>query len=159
MKTRLSVLALSVLAWSAPAVADMGFYGWGPRIGVGEDPDQFLVGVHQDLGEFVEDLRFQPSLDLGFGDDHTVASLALPVHYRFALETATPYLGGGLLLQWIDFDPPRGRGGSDFDITGLLAGGVEWGVAGAGDIFLEIQIPGGDAHDVKVAFGWMLRAR
>ena len=158
MKKRLNVLALCVLASSAPAAAEMGFFGWGPRLGVAEDPDQILVGVHQDLGEFVENLRFQPSLDVGTGDDYTIVSAVVPVHYRIALDTATPYVGGGLLLQWLDRDAPRRRGGSDFEITGLLAGGVEWRV-GENDLFLEIQLPGGKGHDAKVFLGWILRAR
>ncbi len=159
MKNRLKALVLCLLVGSAPAAAEMGFYGWGPRFGAAEDPDQFLIGVHQDLGEFVENLRFQPSFDLGLGDDYTVLSVALPVHYRFALETATPYFGGGLLLQWVDRDAPRGRGGSDFEISGLLAAGVEWRVGESDDVFLEIQLPGGDVHDAKISLGWIFRAR
>ncbi len=156
-----SVLVLCTLAGSAPAAAEMGFYGWGPRLGAGDDPDQILVGIHQDFGEFVENLRFQPSLDLGFGDDHTVVSAVLPVHYRFPGSAgAIPYVGGGLLLAWIDRDRPRRRDDdSELEIGPVLVGGVEWQLGKRGDALLEIQFPGGDAHDAKVLFGWMLRAR
>lgn len=161
MRTGLCALAVCLLVGAAPAAAEMGFYGWGLRLGVGDDPDQILVGVHQDFGEFVENLRFQPSLDLGFGDDHTIVSAVLPVHYRFpGHSSATPYVGGGLLLAWIDRDPPgRGGGASEFEIAPLLAGGVEWPIRETGDALLEIQIPGADAHDAKVFVGWIFRAR
>ncbi len=161
MRTRRCALAFCLLIGAAPLAAEMGFYGWGPRLGVGDDPDQILVGVHQDFGEFVKNLRFQPSLDLGLGDDHTVVSLVVPVHYRFpGRSSATPYVGGGPLIAWIDRDRPRrGGGDSDLEITLLLAGGVEWPVSEAGDILLELQIPGADAHDAKLFVGWIFRAR
>lgn len=164
MKTRLAALSLCLLASSGPASAEIGYYGWGPRVGVGDDPDQILVGIHQDLGEFVENLRFQPSLDLGLGDDHTVISGVVPVHYRFpGRGDAVPYLGGGLVLAWIDRDrPARGRGGGDdseFDISPLVVGGVEWKAGRRGDALLEIQFATGDAHDIKLMFGWIFRAR
>jgi len=161
MINRLIALTFCLLAVSAPAVAEMGIYGWGPRLGAGDDPDQILVGLHQDFGEFAKNLRFQASLDVGFGDDHTVVSAVLPVQYRFpGRSTATPYVGGGLLLAWVDHDPPGRPGGdSEFEIAPLLMGGVEWRVSEAGDALLELQLPFGDAHDAKLLFGWIFRTR
>ena len=160
---RVRALMLCLLAAAAPTTAETGFYGWGPRIGAGDDPDQILIGIHQDLGEFVENLRFQPSLDLGIGDDHTVVSGVLPVHYRFPSRSgssATAYVGGGLLLAWIDRDPPgRGGGDSDFEIAPILTGGVEWRVRRTADALLELQLPGGDVHDAKLLVGWIFRAK
>ena len=158
---RLCTFIICLLACSAPALAEMGFYGWGPRLGAGDDPDQILIGIHQDFGEIVENLRFQPSLDVGFGDDHTLVSAVLPVHYRFSSRSdTTPYLGGGLLLAWIDHDHPgRGGGDSDFEIAPLLVGGVEWRVRKTADALLELQLPGGDAHDAKLLVGWIYRVR
>ena len=158
---RFWALVICLLAGSGPALAEMGFYGWGPRFGFGDDPDQILVGIHQDFGEIAESLRFQPSLDLGFGDDHTLVSGVLPVHYRFPGDSkATPYLGGGLLVAWIDRDLPGRRGSdSDFEITPLFVAGVEWQARGAADILLELQLPGGDGHDARLLFGWIFRAR
>ena len=153
-------LAICLLACSGPALAEMGFYGWGPRLGVGDDPDQILIGIHQDFGELVENLRFQPSLDVGLGDDHSLVSGVLPVHWRFPSgSNATPYIGGGLLLAWIDRDSPRRRGDdSDFEIAPLFVAGIEWPARRSADILLELQLPGGDAHDAKLLVGWMLRA-
>ena len=161
MRTRPFAVACCLLVAAAPVAAEMGFYGWGPRLGVGDDPDQVVIGLHQDFGELVDNLRFQPSLDVGFGDDHTVVSAVLPVHYRFpGPSDVTPYLGGGLLLGWIEHDPPGRRGGdSEFEIAPVLAGGIEWRVRDSGDALLEIQLPGGEFHDAKVLVGWIFRAR
>jgi len=158
---RFCAFLICLLACSAPALAEFGFYGWGFRLGAGDDPDQILVGVHQDLGEIVENLRFQPSLDVGIGDDHTLVSGVLPVHYRFSSRSgATPYLGGGLLLAWIDRDRPgRGESDSDFEIAPLLVGGIEWRLKRTSDLLFELQLPGGDGHDAKLLVGWMVRAR
>ena len=159
-RTKMFALVSCLLTGAAPVAAEMGFFGWGPRLGVSDDPDQIVVGVHQDLGEFAEDWRFQPSLDVGLGDDHTVVSAALPVHYRFSgRSSATPYVGGGLLLAWIDRDRPGRGGDSEFEIAPMVVGGVEWRVRRHADALLEIQIPGGDTQDVKVIVGWIIRAR
>ena len=158
---RLGVFVICLLATCGPAAAEMGFYGWGPRLGAGDDPDQVLFGLHQDFGEIVENLRFQPSLDVGFGDDHTLVSGVVPVHYRFPGDAkTTPYLGGGLVLAWIDRDPPGRRGDdSDFEIAPIFVAGIEWRARRAADVLLELQLPGGDVHDAKLLVGWMFRAR
>ena len=158
---RLLALVICLLAGSGPALAEMGFYGWGPRLGAGDDPDQFLIGIHQDFGEIAENLRFQPSLDIGFGSDHTLVSGVLPVHWRFpGRSKVTPYLGGGLLLAWLDRDPPGRRGDdSEFDIAPVFVAGLEWPGRRDANVLLELQLPGGDGHDAKLLIGWMVRAR
>ncbi|MEE8137956.1 MAG: hypothetical protein V3T81_03655, partial [Thermoanaerobaculia bacterium] len=97
----LSLLVLLAILCSISPVeaAELGLYGWGPRLGVGDNPDQVVVGLHQDLGEFVDRVRLQVSVELGFGDDRTIASVTVPVHYRFRVDQDfVPYLGGGLVL-------------------------------------------------------------
>jgi hypothetical protein len=59
----MTVLAVLISAPAAPAV------GWGPRGGMTMDPDQAHFGMHVDAGEIVPRLRFQPNLEMGFGDD------------------------------------------------------------------------------------------
>ena len=160
MKRRFSLLAFLALLASAASAADMGLYGWGLRIGVGDDPDQIVVGLHQDFGEFVENLRFQPSFDLGFGDDQTLVSLAIPVQYRFPGSAATPYIGAGLQLTWVDRDLPPGSRADDseFDVSPLITGGIEWRATRTDDFLLEVQLAGGAAHDARVVVGWIFRA-
>ena len=153
----LIVLLASVGSASAQGI---GLYGWGPRVGVADDPDQGIVGLHADLGEFVEHLRFQPAIEAGFGDDATIVSLQLPVHYRFPLAGGfTPYAGGGVILAFIDLDDEPGRGRRDDDSETELApvgvGGLEWSLGRASDLFFELNVMGGDTHDAKLLVGWM----
>ncbi len=155
-KTLLGFLLAAALP--AAASAEMGFYGWGVRLGLAEDPDQFVVGFQQDLGEFAERLRFQPSLELGLGDDHTIVVGTLPVHYRFKTSSSvTPYAGGGLQVAWIDREKRR-RDDSEVEISPVILGGVEWSLRSGNDLFLELHLAG-DAHDTKLVVGWMFRAR
>ena len=74
---RLALAAALLLAAAAlPAAAqDIGFNTWGVRAGASDDPDQVVVGVQADFGEFIPNLRFQPNFELGFGDDTTILSL------------------------------------------------------------------------------------
>lgn len=156
-KALLTVLVTLCLA--VPATAEMGFYGWGPRLGFADDPDQIVVGIHQDFGEFVRNLRFQPNLEAGFGDDVTTISATIPVHYRFTgLASTTPYVGGGILLAWINREKPRGNDDSEFQINPVLVGGAEWKIGSRNDLLLELHIAGGDAFDLKLVVGWVIRA-
>jgi len=158
----LAAALAATLLGTAPAAAqetDLGFRGWGLRAGAASDPDQAIVGVHWDLGELLEDLRLQPSVDLGFGDDVATFSLLVPVHYRFEIASdVTPYAGGGVLLAVLDRDdPPRGRGRDDeedFDIAPVAVGGLEIPIGRGRDLLLELHLGGGDAFDAKFVAGW-----
>jgi hypothetical protein len=154
MKGRLLLPAL-LLAVSLPALPaaaqDLSFRGWGVRAGVSDNPDQGVVGAQFNFGEVYRDVRLQPSVDLGFGDGQTVLSAALPVFYRFpASRTLTLYGGGGLDLGYVH----RDHGGSDFDISPLLAGGVEWPVA-PGRLSVELSVAGGNLPAAKLVAAWM----
>ena len=76
-------LLLLVAGISAtPALSeDIRYRGWGPRVGVANNPDQLLGGAHFDFGEFSPNVRFLPNVELGVGDDHTVVSVTGPAHY------------------------------------------------------------------------------
>ncbi len=150
---------LLAVALPAAASAQMGFFGWGFRLGLADDPDQVVVGFHQDLGQIVPNLRFQPNLELGFGDDHTIVSTEIPVHYLFKTSASVkPYLGGGIRVAWIERETRRGDK-SEIEIAPVFVGGAEWRAGKASDVFFELHLSGGDAHDAKVVFGWMFRAR
>lgn len=157
MKKSLLVLTLFVV-FPMAASADLGLYGWGFRLGLADDPDQFVIGVHQDLGEIVENLRLQPSLEAGFGDDHTIVSGTIPVHYRFDTPASvTPYVGGGLRVDWIDRETRR-RDDSELELSPVAIGGAEWKLGKTSDLFLELHLSPGDGHEAKVVVGWMFRA-
>ena len=151
--------ALLLAALALPAAAqDIGFNTWGLRAGVSDDPDQIVVGVQADFGEFISNLRFQPNLELGLGDDTTIFSLTAPVHYRFPIEgSLNLYAGGGLTLGFIDRDEVRGRDEdeeSDFEISPMAVGGVAWPV-GQSELSLELNLIGGDFPNLKLMAGWM----
>ena len=156
------LLLISILFLPASAqAADMGLKGWGPRLGVADDPDQIIGGVHWNSGELVRHLRLQPNIEVGLGDDATVVSGTLPLHYRFRDKPAlTPYVGIGVLFAYVDRDDRRpGKDDSEFEINPVLIWGLEWPLSGGGDIFFEVDFTTGDAHEIKVVVGWMLRVR
>ena len=154
---RPAFLLVALLLASLPAVAqDIAFRGWGVRAGVADDPDQIVLGVQFNFGELIENLRFQPNVEAGFGDDANILSLTLPVHYRYAASRSlTLYGGGGLTVGLIDLDEDAGgEGDSEFDISPMLAGGLEWPV-GRNPMSLELNVTGGDFPGAKLVLGWM----
>jgi len=155
-----AALAAALLV-AGPAAAqhpDLGFRGWGLRLGAASDPDQAVAGVHWNLGELVENLRLQPSLELGVGDDVATVSLLVPVHYRFDVAAdLTPYAGAGVLFAAIDRDDrPRRRrdDDEDFEIAPVAVGGLELPMSRGRDLLVELHVGGGDAFDARVLVGW-----
>jgi hypothetical protein len=128
----------------------LGFRGWGLRGGATIDPDQIHVGVHINAGEFAPRVRFQPSFEIGFGNDLIVGAVNLDALYLFRRPSWQPYLGGGLGVALVDSDRNRG---DDFNVeAGLnLVGGFEWGPRRR--YLLEIRAGVGDIPDFKVTAG------
>lgn len=159
LATFLVVVFLLTLAAALPAAAqDLGPRGWGLRVGASSDPDQVLFGAHVDLGEVIDRLRLQPSLELGVGDDAVTLQGLVPVHYRFATGGEwTPYAGGGVLLALVDYGDEHSdrsrRDEEDFVIAPVAVGGLEWSRSGGRDLLFELQLGGGDAFDAKVVVG------
>lgn len=156
MRRAALLLALLALAPLPAAGQDIAFRGWGLRAGVADDPDQVVLGAQFNFGEFIPRLRFQPNVEVGFGDDANIFSLGLPVHYRYAASRSlTLYGGGGIVLGLIDLDDDRrGDDGSEFDISPMLAGGLEWPMGG-NQLSLELNVAGGDFPGAKLMVGWM----
>ena len=109
---------------------DLGLMSYGIRAGASLDDDltQLLIGGQVDAGRLAENLRLQPFVTLGFGDDALSFMLAGEVHYLFPIDPARsrvePYAGAGLGLSHVNYD----RVGDDDDTTEialLLAGGVD----------------------------------
>jgi hypothetical protein len=147
------ILLLAVLCLPALASADLLFRGWGIRAGVGDDPDQGIVGVQWDLGTLTTNLRFQPNFELGFGDNHNIAGLTLPLHYVFPVGgSIAPYAGGGAILAYVDRDWPGAK--SDFEAGLVLAMGMDWRLQSGNVLFIEFDVTTGDIHDFKLLFGW-----
>ncbi len=150
----LSIVFLGV----APAAAqdDVGYRGWGPRLGATIDPDQFHFGAHMDFGHFARHIRFQPNVELGIGDDLTLLAVNLEGSYRFRenWDVWTPYAGGGLGINFLSFD---GNGLGDDTETELglnILAGIEKGLSGGDRFFLEAKAGLADSPDFKFTLGW-----
>jgi len=142
------------------ALADMddpgtkvGFRGWGPRLGVSFKPDQVYFGAHLDFGNFAQHVRFQPNLEIGFGDDITLFAINAEAAYRFASrwDVWTPYLGGGIGANIVDVNNGNG---SNTDFGASVLGGIEKGLANGSRFFVEAKLGLADAPDLKLGVGW-----
>jgi hypothetical protein len=154
-----SVIIMLVLLWfplkaAAQGLSGIGYNGWGVRAGLSGSPDQGYGGIHVDLGEFHKDVRFRPSLELGFGDDQTVLQMLAEVHYVFSKYiTWKPYLGGGLGLTYINYDNHHGDD-SDTGISLSPIGGIETKVNPGMNFFAEIKVGlGDDDPNIKFVVG------
>lgn len=161
----LGIAALIFAAGSAVSAADVGFRGWGPRVGVSEDPDQVFAGAHFDLGEFVTNLRWQPSVELGVGDDRVTLFGSFMVAYYFPVKAAvTPYAGAQVIAGFVDFDPDPGEpireddedleDGFNAEVGLAAVGGIETKLKGGTRFLAELQVGVADAPDVRVLVGW-----
>ena len=160
-RTRTTLLAAALAIALSPAMApagpdtDVGFRGWGPRLGLSLNPDQFHFGAHMDFGNFAQHVRFQPNVELGFGDNVKLLTLNAEAAYRFSSrwDVWTPYLGGGVGANIKSFDV----GGSTTSHTDLgvnALGGIEKGLANGDRFFIEGKFSLNDVPDAKVTVGW-----
>ena len=136
----------------AQETSEIRFDGWGIRAGLSSDPDQVYGGVHFNLGEFYKDVRFRPTVEVGFGDDRTLVQMAAEVHYVFSkFQAWKPYAGGGLGLTYVNYDDHR-RDGSDTGGSLTAIGGVETELKQGMKLFFEFKL--GLAHeDPDIKFG------
>ena len=150
------------LTWGV-SDADLRFAGWGPRAGLRfGGPDQFVVGAHANLGEITENLRFQPMIDLGFGDDLTVYTFNADAVYFFRNvdtgEENTLYAGGGLAVvhSRLDIDCPAEAAcsGSETDIGINFIGGIERSLGGQDAVFGELRFTIGDGSFGQFTIGY-----
>jgi opacity protein-like surface antigen len=130
----------------------------GPRFGFSVDPDQVVVGGHLSAA-FAPSWTFNPSLEFGFGDHETVSAVNFDAEYHFRLRNSnwSPYVGGGLGINFIHMDesPPS----SDFNdtVTGLnVIFGTSVPTASGQRIFTELRLGAGDASmpELKGIFGF-----
>jgi opacity protein-like surface antigen len=157
-----TLLALGLTAGSACAAdpaTHVGYRGWGPRVGLTLDPDQIHVGAHMDFGNFARHVRFQPNVEVGFGDNLTLVTANFEAAYRFRQDwdVWSPYLGGGLGLNYVKFDNNHGGFGDDSstDLGVNVLGGIERGLASGNRFFMEVKLGLVDeSPDVKMTVGW-----
>jgi opacity protein-like surface antigen len=141
----------------ASGTSGIGWNGWGVRVGLSADPDQVYAGFHFELGEFARDVRFRPTIEVGFGDDATLLQALAEVHYVFSkVQVWKPYVGGGVGWSWVKLDNvPAGRKDSDSDLALMGIGGVETKMKSGTLLFFELKIGfGDDDPDLKLGVGW-----
>jgi hypothetical protein len=155
------LIAAALAVALAPAIVlagpdtDVGFRGWGPRVGLSLDPDQIHFGAHLDFGNFAKHVRFQPNVELGFGDNVKLFTVNAEAAYRFSSnwDVWTPYLGGGLGANIASFDNGK-RSDSETALGVNLLGGIEKGLSNGDRFFIEGKFSLNDAPDAKVTVGW-----
>ena len=151
------VIALVIV--TAPASAEpgahIGYRGWGPRVGLSSGPDQIHVGAHMDFGNFAQNLRFQPNIEMGFGSDRILTTFNLETAYQFRSTWGawSPYAGGGVGLDMVGGD--NGRSSDHTDVGASALGGIERGLSGGDRFFLETKFGLTHDPDLKLTVGWI----
>jgi len=109
-------------------------------------------------------LRWQPSVELGFGDDKFSLYGNFMVAYYFPVKAAvTPYAGAQVTVWLFDEDNPNNNKHDGFDDgfnaeIGLYAvGGIETKLKGGNRFLAELQVGIGDVPDVRVLVGWTFK--
>jgi hypothetical protein len=152
-----AVIMLILAGFAPKAMAqetlEIPSYGWGIRAGLSSDPDQVYGGVHFDLGELTRDVRFRPTVEVGFGDDRKLVQMLAELHYLFSMfQTWEPYLGGGLGLTYVDYDTGHRKDGSNIGGSLNAIAGMETEITKRTKLFFEFKL--GLAHeDPDIKFG------
>ena len=135
-------LVILICFTALPAAAQT----FGPRVGASVDPDQFVIGGHFETAPLIEHITFRPNVEIGFGNDLTVACFNFELAYKF--ESSKPwnvYAGGGPSLVLINFDhDSHSEGGFN-----LLVG-----IEHREGLFGEIKAGMMDSPDFKVTIGY-----
>ena len=137
--------------------------GWGVRAGLSANPDQVYGGVHFNLGEFAKNVRFRPTVEVGFGDDRTTFQALAEAHYIFSkVQVWKPYVGGGLGMTYVTRDDDccgnHHEEGSDTEFALMGIGGMETKLKSGNAFFMELKVGLGDEDpDVKFGVGWSFK--
>jgi opacity protein-like surface antigen len=135
----------------------IGWQGWGVRAGLSSNPDQAFGGVHFNLGYFAKDVRFRPTIEMGFGDGVTTLQALAEVHYIFSkVQVWKPYVGGGLGLAYVNVhDNDPGSDESDTEVAFAAMGGVETKLKSGNTFGIEGKFGLGDNDpDFKASVNW-----
>lgn len=121
----------------------------GVRTGVSGSPDQFYVGLHFETEPLIEQVRFKPNFEVGFGSGQTVAAINLEFVGKVPIK-GQPwafYLGGGPALIIDNVNNAGTATGGGFNI--LL------GVEHTKGLFTELKVGLADSPGVKFGIGYI----
>ena len=153
------VLALSGAASTSRADV-LDYHGWGVRGGISSDPDQFVVGMHLEMGEMAENLFLVPNFDLGLGDDATVLTINPDIVYRMNVVGAGHlYFGGTLSLVYVNVDT-KGVSGDNDDTELGIAGIAGYRFPMENPFFVDLKLGIIDDYpELKVMAGYTFTAQ
>lgn len=110
------LLLIVVLLFAVP----VGAQDIGARAGVSVDPDQFYIGLHYETPQVADRVHFRPNVELGIGNDLTVAALNFELVYRFpSTNSWSLYAGGGPALNIISRPRDTGAEGGFTILIGM----------------------------------------
>jgi hypothetical protein len=145
------MLGAVLLLPSTPARAQgIGFQG-----GVTVDPEQYFFGTHFESGDIYRGLKFKPSIDGGFGQGFTLATVNLEFLFHIPLGRSgwSLYQGGGPAIVMI-------RVGDPVDDLSVHAGSVlTFGFAHRDGFFSDFKFGGGDSPQLKFVAGYTIRKK
>jgi hypothetical protein len=133
---------------AAPAFAQSGP---GIRGGFSANPDQFFIGGHYVSAPIWDQLRFQPNVEAGFGDDRTVVALNVEFAYWMSVSPDWHvYVGGGPAMNLFS-----GNGNDHGDNDDLGPGlTVLAGLRRRGGLFFEMKVGAFVSPDFKLTVGY-----
>ena len=144
------IVALVFAGWFLPASAAAQIAP-GLRGGVSIDPDQVYVGGHIETEPLVERLVFRPNVEIGFGDDVTLAAFNFEFLWKFPRRGSQWgfYGGGGPAINLYQFEGP----GDDTEAGFNFVGGLET----TRGFFFEFKLGVHESPDFKFGVGYTFR--
>jgi hypothetical protein len=140
---------ITVVASVASASAQSG---GGVRAGLSADPDQFFFGGHYVTKPIWDQVRFQPNVEAGFGDDLTVVAFNVEFAYWMPIGTDWhAYVGGGPAMNL--FSGNGKYNGEDVGAGLTILAGFRW----RSGVFFEMKVGAFDSPDFKLAIGYTFR--
>ena len=123
----------------------------GLRAGVSIEPEQFYFGVHVQTPPIVDRLHFRPNLEIGLGNDTTIAAFNIEFAYMFRSEDAwNIYAGAGPGLNVLR---------QDNDTHAEPGFNVLVGVAHEDGLFVELKVGAFDSPRLKFGIGYAFQWR
>jgi hypothetical protein len=121
----------------------------GVRAGVSVNPDQFYFGGHIETTPLVDRVRFRPNVEVGVGNNTTLAAFNFEFIYPFASRQPWHvYAGAGPAINYY-----RTNGASD------AKGGfnILFGLENTKGMFFEVKLGVIDSPDLKVGVGYTFK--
>lgn len=148
---RLITIILVILVVTASSVSGSRS-ALGVRAGWSFKPDQFNIGVQAELGRIFHTAQFAPSVDLGFGENHTVTAINIDLRwYLFPLPKTGIFFYGSAGPTIILDSPEKGDSQSDVGLS--LTAGLKIPMKGGNRYNFEVRFGFGDIHELKLMFG------